>query len=96
MDYFQVVEVVLFYCALFEILNVFSCFYVALELVDVIFDVFRFVGDRKIKNTTIIPKIECVNTITHPGFIHYLILQTHNKIILCCRLEDQCPRSLTR
>ena len=68
------VEVVLFYSTLFEILDVFSCFYVALELIYVIFDIFGFVGDREVNNTAIVPEIECVYTITHSCFIHYLIL----------------------
>lgn len=88
------IEVVLFYSALFEVLNVFSCFNITLELINVIFDVLRFMSNGEIKDSTIIPEIECINTITHSCFIHYFILQTHYKIILRCWLKNQCPWSL--
>lgn len=55
--YLKMIEVVLFYSALFEVLNVFSCFNITLELIDVIFDVLRFMSDREIKDSTIIPEI---------------------------------------
>lgn len=72
------VEVVLLLCTLLEVLNVFSCFDIALELVNVVLNILGFVGNGEVNNAAIVSEVKCINAITHSSLIHYLILQTHN------------------
>lgn len=79
-----------------EVLDVFPGVDVSFELLDVVFDVFRLVGNGEVEGVVTNTKLKLIDAVSHASLFDKIVIQAQDDIVVRSWLENEGSWGLSR